>query len=611
MQALFRICAVLKMSADIRVADLVVDKLISAGIDHFFILVGGNVMYLNDAILKSGIPYTAFHHEQSATMAAEAYARLHNKISCVVVTSGPGASNVTTGVAGAFYDSAPVLVICGNPKSTDLRMIEMPLGVRQVGTFELPIHEVCKSISKFSELITSVSEVEQVVSDAIEHCVYGRPGPSVINFPLDIQGALISPDVTESSNADLSLDSKLPEKTLEFLSDLVLAFKNSTCPAVLIGHGVRVSGMAEIVLQKLKELNLPVFTTQLAKDFIPYSDELFIGHVGVRGDRPGNVGIHRADLILCIGTSLHQQNIGYEPHLFAPSAEKFIVEFEGSVSGKNLPIKANYLDMGIEMFTREFGNQIVGYKNSNSAWLSSLLELKYKYPVSSEMHDYSTTRVNMYEFVEKLSIILEGGETVITDAGLCFYVMGQAFKLKHDQRYIVSGGLGSMGYALPAAIGASINQIGPVIAVTGDGSMQMNVQELGTLKSLGSNTKIFVISNFGYASLRNTQKSFFKDGFIGSSDSSGLSMPDWRLISDSYGVDYVSIGNSLELAECLPSILANKSTQLIEVLCQRDQVVMPGIGNYKDEFGKLRSRPLSEMIPSITEDVMNSNLIIN
>jgi acetolactate synthase-1/2/3 large subunit len=487
----------------------------------------------------------------------------------------------------------------------------MPLGVRQVGTFELPIHEVCKTISKFSILITAINEVEQALSDALKYCVFGRPGPAVINFPLDIQGALMSPNNYRNNVDIFDLNSKMPEKSSEFLNNLVLALKKSTCPAVMVGHGVRVSGMAKQVLQLLRELNLPVFTTQLAKDFIPYSDDLFIGHVGVRGDRPGNIGIHQADLILFIGTSLHQQNIGYEPHLFAPSANKFIVEFEGSVSGKNLPIEANYLDMDINVFVKEFGRQISGYVNSNSSWLNSLLELKYRHPVSKEMHNYTTTQINMYEFVEKLSSILEGGETVITDAGLCFYVMGQAFKLKQHQRYIVSGGLGSMGYALPAAIGASINPIGSVIAVTGDGSMQMNVQELATLKLLGTNTKIFVLNNLGYASIRNTQKSFFGDEFIGSSDSSGLSMPNWSLISESYGIDYVSIEDSLELAESLPIILSKENTQLIEVFCQRDQVVMPGTGNYEDEYGKLRSRPLDEMIPNITEVMDSSKLVIN
>jgi len=217
----------------------------------------------------------------------------------------------------------------------------------------------------------------------------------------------------------------------------------------------------------------------------------------------------------------------------------------------------------------------------------------------------------MYQFVDSLSTSLNGNETVITDAGLCFYIMGQAFKLKRGQRYVVSGGLGSMGYALPASIGASLASKNPVIAVTGDGSMQMNVQELATLNLLGTKTKIFVINNGGYASLRNTQRSFFGADFIGLSENSGLTMPNWRLISSAYGIDYRSISESSDLNRGLKEILESSKTQLIEVFCQHNQVVMPGVGNYRDEVGNLRSDALNEMIPKLSDDSTINNLVLN
>lgn len=599
------------MPVNNRVADFVVRRLIEAGVDHFFLLTGGNVMHLDDAIRLSGIPFTAFHHEQSATMAAEAYARVSGKLSCVVVTSGPGATNVVTGVAGAFYDSVPMIVVCGNAKNSDLRKEGMPHGVRQVGTFELPIHEVCKTISKFSALINSVNEVKLTLDTAIEESISGRPGPSVINVPLDIQGEVM-PNHAFQHIQSLPKRVTLPNKSDDVdLSKLVQALQKSSRPAVLVGHGVRVSGSSEKLLNLLKDINLPIFTTQLAKDFVPYADDLFIGHFGVRGDRPGNIGIHKADLILCIGTSLHQQNIGYEPQLFAPEAEKFVVELEGSVSGKKLDIEANFLEMTIQDFVKRFSSEIDGFVKTNSPWLDELRVLKHKYAVNNEPHDFSTSDLNMYEFVESLSKCLDGHETIITDAGLCFYIMGQAFKLKNGQRYIVSGGLGSMGYALPAAIGASILKQFPVIAVTGDGSMQMNVQELATLSLLGTKTKIFVINNAGYASIRNTQRSFFGEELIGASELSGLSMPDWSLIAASYGINHVAIRNSSELRKLLPKIIKNNKVQLIEIFCQQNQVVMPGVGNYRDETGNLRSNPLFEMKPTISESFDGINLIIN
>ncbi len=217
----------------------------------------------------------------------------------------------------------------------------------------------------------------------------------------------------------------------------------------------------------------------------------------------------------------------------------------------------------------------------------------------------------MYEFVDSLSASLEGGETIITDAGLCFYIMGQAFKLKKGQRYIVSGGLGSMGYALPASIGASLASKHPVIAVTGDGSMQMNVQELATLNLLGTNTKIFIINNGGYASLRNTQRSFFGADFIGSSENSGLTMPNWRLVSSAYGIEYLPISESSALNRELKEIMGSSKTQLIEVFCQHDQVVMPSVGNYRDEMGNLRSNSLNEMTPKLSDDPKVNTLVLN
>ena len=597
------------MAGELRVADFIVKRLIESGVNQFFILVGGNVMHLHDAIRLSNVPYTAFHNEQAATMAAEAYSRVTGKLACVVVTSGPGATNVITGVAGAFYDSVPLIIICGNAKSSDLRTQEMPSGVRQVGTFELPIHEICAPITKYSAMIASSSDVVEVLEAAISNSLLDRPGPSLINIPIDIQGAQML-DRSISVKTDLEANCAQPVNHIG-INHLISKLEGSSRPSVLIGHGVRVSLATDKLLQVIKRLNLPIFTTQLAKDFVPYEDDLFIGHVGVRGDRPGNVGIHKSDFILCIGTSLHQQNIGYEPQLFAPNAEKFILEIDESVSGKMLPIEAEYLNCSIKTLLCEFEKIGTNYSNSNCSWLKELRTLKERYSVAREPHDFSTPELNMYEFVDLLSENLEGGETVVTDAGLCFYIMGQAFKLKKGQRYIVSGGLGSMGYALPASIGASLATNHAVIAVTGDGSMQMNVQELATLKLLGTKTKIFVINNGGYASIRNTQRSFFGPDLIGASETSGLAMPNWELISSAYKIEYRSISNRSNLSVKIKEIIDSPETQLIEVFCQYDQVVMPGVGNYKDEMGNLRSDPLNEMKPKLSNDPAAMNLILN
>jgi len=595
---------------ELSVSEFVVERLIRSGVDHFFILVGGNAMYLHEAIRKSGANYTAFHHEQSAAMAAEAYSRVTNKLSCVVVTSGPGASNIVTGVAGAYFDSSPMLVLCGNSKTTSMRRAEMPEGIRQVGTFELSIEEICKPITKFAKVLRQESEVETILEFAISECISGRPGPVVLNFPLDLQSSKMPNNNREAVPTDDLCQEQRSTSFKGEVKKLLFELRKSQRPAIMLGHGVRVSGLAEAVIDTLREINLPIFTTQLAKDLISYSDELFIGHVGVRGDRAGNIGINRADLILFLGTSLHEQNVGYAPELFAPSAKKYVLDFQRSISGKNLPIEATYIDSSIDTFLGELRIQMREFVFSDNSWLHELRDLKYKFSVWKEPHDLSTDRINMYEFVESLSQSLNGDEIIVTDAGLCFYIMGQAFKLKSGQRYLVSGGLGAMGYALPAAIGASLVGDKTVVAVTGDGSMQLNIQELATLNRSSAKTKLFVINNFGYASIRNTQKSFFGE-LIGCSDNSGVNMPNWKLISQAYGVNYALIENSDQLKNYLPQILCSSGPQLIEVLCQENQVLMPNVTNYRDESGNLRSRALDEMYPNLERIGEGKHLVIN
>lgn len=598
------------MKSRLRVCDYIISTLKSYGVEHFFILVGGNAMYLNDAVLKSGISYTAFHHEQAAVMAAEAYARVNHKIGCVVVTSGPGATNTLTGVAGAFFDSAPILVLSGQPKSSELRSKEMPSGVRQVGTFELNFADLVRPLCVYSSYVNNASDIFSLLFEAISAVNGPRPGPSLLEIPIDIQGCEIDPP-TEDSDSSMARSRDLDLKVLDFLTDLKHNLSSAARPLIVVGHGVRVAEVVDQLKELVGSSNIPVVTTQLAKDFLPYNDLNFVGHFGVRGDRAGNIAVQSCDLMLVLGASLHQQNIGYEPSLFARNAKKYIVELNGSVSGKKLPFVADYLDCELLVFVGVLARKNIFKSYTDSEWLKSLIQVKQNLSVINEPHKSETVRINLYHFVDTLSNSLCGNERVVTDAGLCFYVMGQAFKLKRDQRYIVSGGLGAMGYALPAGIGLSIDFTQATIVVTGDGSMQMNIQELATIAKFKRNVKIFVINNEGYASLRNTQRSFFGEPFIGASVDSGILMPDWEKISSAYEVAYKRISNQNCSKESIDSILKMDGPVLVEVLCQVNQEVMPGVGNYRDSDGVLHSRSLNEMYPLLDGTRKDYGLIIN
>ena len=584
-----------------RVADQVISELVNLGVNHFFIVVGGNAMYLDDAIRLNGIPYTAFHNEQAAAMAAEAYARVKGEIAACVVTSGPGATNLVTGVAGAFLDSAPVFYIAGQAKSTETVTQEMKPGVRQFGTFELPVLDILKPIIKMGKVLAAQDNVAETMRTMAQVALAGRPGPVYLEIPLDIQG---SKSVTEEKQEHILMHKVMKvDESQEFIESLHFALNSSLRPLILAGHGVRAGG-GQILLSRLVEAwNIPIVTTQLAKDLFPYLDGHFIGHVGLRGDRAGNLAVFESDLLICIGTSLQQQTIGYDASVFAPNSKKFIVDFENSISKKGLPFE---IEHSVNADAVDILSKLLNRSNSNSQnsdrfenWRALNIGRKHTLAVSLEAHDLTTPEINMYEFINLLSVASDQQDVIVTDAGLCFYIMGQAFLLKEEQRYIVSGGLGAMGYALPASIGAIAAGIKRAICVTGDGSAQMNVHEFGTLSSQNGNAIIFVINNGGYASIRNTQRSFFSASLIGASRDSGVLMPIWEKVAEAYGLKFMKIEGRTNLQNNINLALTVNSPILVEVVCQYSQGLMPSVSSFKLDDGTLKSNPLHIMSPNI------------
>jgi acetolactate synthase-1/2/3 large subunit len=591
----------------LRVSDVLISRLIEYGIDHVFLVVGGNAMYLHDAVRISGLNYTAFQNEQSAAMAAEAYSRITGKISLCISTSGPGASNLATGIAGAYFDSVPIFFITGQPRSTQLVSSNRNnIGVRQVGTFEFPATKVFQSILKSAKVLSIRDEPSQIVDELVTIATSGRPGPVLLEVSVDIQANRIIP----TNNAPL-----IENKSLEIFNAVIFDsiqkdLNFATKPLILIGHGVRVSGLAETYLEEVKRLKIPVVSTQLAKDFMGYENELFVGHIGIRGNRAANHAVQQCDLLITIGSSLHQQNIGYEIDYFAPNAKKIILDFETSVSGKYKLKNSTFIDQNLNNFLIGFKKLSVdNFKIRN--WKETLLILKENLSPLKEPYKVDQEYINIYEFARALSLAATKESVVITDAGLCFYIMGQSFQLTQGQRYLVSGGLGAMGYTLPSAIGAGITEINNIIGVTGDGSAQFNVQDLATLTNSQKNISLFIINNEGYASIRNTQKSFFGAEFIGCSEESGVLMPDWKLIAEAYKLNYYKFKKPLNLITEIKRILDLPGPKIIEIIAQIEQEVLPGVANYIDENGDLRSRPLDNMIPELFSEKLPENYHFN
>jgi acetolactate synthase-1/2/3 large subunit len=387
------------------------------------------------------------------------------------------------------------------------------------------------------------------------------------------------------------------------IDNILERFSKAVRPILLVGHGVRCAGATSALRALVNRLGAPVVTTQLGKDVLPYDHELFVGHCGPKGDRAGNFALQSADLILSLGCSLHSQTIGYEADLYAPGSYKIQVDLDRPILQRgDVPV-----DLQVEADVTEFLNAMLkapAKPNSCAAWRQRCQHWKQRFAVAAEPHNVATPEINFYEFADALSESLSGHETIVTDAGSAFYVMGQAFKCKANQRYIVSGAMGAMGYALPAAIGcAATDEKLLVICVTGDGSLQLNIQELQTLKHYRPNVKLFVIKNEGYASIRNTQKGFFNGQCIGSSNDSGVSMPSIENVATAYGLCYIEVDDRKAMKAQIAKALQTPGPVVIGIRAQANQIIIPTVASVQLPNGSMRSNPLQRMSPDLPADV--------
>ncbi|AIQ55088.1 hypothetical protein R70331_28785 [Paenibacillus sp. FSL R7-0331] len=592
-----------------RVADYIAGYMKEQGVKSAFMLSGGGMMHLIDAVGKADeITYYCNHHEQASAMAAEGYARQSGTIGLCYATSGPGATNTVTGIAGAWLDSVPCLFLTGQSNLKQTIQGSQIESLRQFGTFEVDIVPIVKSITKYAAFIDSPESIKYHLEKAVFMAQDGRPGPVLLDIPLNIQGAIIDPDLLEGFEAPASATQDLHAVCVEIL-EKIETFER---PVILAGHGIRSAGAVRAFRELVSLLGVPVLTTQLAKDTLPYDNELFIGHPGVKGDRAGNFAVQNADFILSLGSSLHTQTTGYELDKFAVNAYKVQVELDEAVLkrenvGVNEKIHADLTDF-IQGLSKAV--QTVGYKNKNSAWNINCTRWKEQYAVFKEAHELESGEINFYEFAEILSEVTKGTETVVTDAGSAFYVMGQGFKLKDDQRYIVSGALGAMGYSLPASIGAATaNSAINVICVTGDGSLQTNIQELQTMRHNNLNVKLFVINNDGYVSIRNTQDNFFAGHYVGSDGTSGVSTPELSKIAAAYNIPYIVCSEREMLSSSLQEALEQSGPVICEIISQPDQKIIPTVSSKKLDDGTMISMPIHDMFPFLSREELENNML--
>jgi acetolactate synthase-1/2/3 large subunit len=587
------------MSKLIKVSDLIKFFLEKKEIDTIFLLSGGMMMHLLDSVSKSEcIKYVCNHHEQASAIAAEAYSRIKYDIGVCYATSGPGATNTITGIAGAWLDSVPVIYVTGQSRTSLTVRGAKIKNLRMIGNFEVDITEIVKPITKYSVLIDKAEDILYHLEKAYYIAKNGRPGPVLLDIPLDIQGSLVeiaklnhfTPDTIHKENF---------EDVFEILHSHL---KRAKKPLIIGGHGIRVSNLVNEFRKLIHQLNIPVVTTQLANDLLPYKDELYVGKVGLRGDRAGNFAIQSADLIISIGSSLHVTTTGYELEDFANQAFKVVIDIDKAVLEKNKTISQLQINTDIkscieyfEKFTR---------KDNIGRWIEQLTKWKNVFKIINEPHQKLGDSINTYFLIDLLSEILLGDEIIISDSGSLYYIMGQAFKTKENQRVIISGALGAMGYALPASIGACFAApCKNVICITGDGSMQINVQELQTISTNNLNCKIIVLNNKGYASIRNTQESFLDGHIAASSIETGVSFPDWEKLASAYSIPYKKEDKFSNLPFLLKNILENRGPFFLEIIIPEKVTMIPAVISERLKNGSFKSNKLHEMSPPLSKNI--------
>jgi len=570
-----------------------------------FMVSGGGNMHLIDALGKNeGLEYVCNHHEQACAMAAEGYARVSNRIGIAYVTTGPGGTNAITGVMGAWLDSIPMMIISGQVKFETTIASQPELRLRQLGDQEINIIDIVRPITKYAVMITDKKSVRYHLEKAVYEAKHGRPGPVWLDIPLDIQGAQVELGELEGFTAP-------SESTYELkLDQVVAALKMAKRPVVIAGNGIALSGAVAEFCELAKRLNIPVIGTFARYDIVNDDDSLYAGRFGSVGHRAGNFAVQNSDLILAIGARLNIRAVSYNWACFGREAVKIVVDIDDNEHKKHtLSVDISVIaDAGA--FIREL---LISCNDSLDcdAWVKQCQHYRNSFPTIIPERQAGIKKVDSYNFFDVLSDCAADDTIFVFGNGTACVSSYQSLRLKGSQKVVVNSGCASMGYDLPAAIGAwYASQDKPVICVTGDGSLQMNIQELQTIIHNKIPLKLFVLNNQGYISIRNTQRGFFNGNYVGSGTDSGVSCPDTLKIAEAYGFQGVRIENQANLKEQLQSVLRCPGPVICEIMLDPEEKMEPKLSSEKKPDGSMVSRPLEDMYPFLDRDEFFSHLLI-
>lgn len=599
----------------VRLSDYVAARLVEHGVTDVFMLTGGGAMHLNDALGRApGLRYICCHHEQALAMAAESYTRLSGRLAALNVTTGPGGINALNGVHGAYTDSIAMIVLSGQVKRETLRSRVPEL--RQLGDQEADIVAMVTPITKFAALVDDPAEIRFLLEKALWLAENGRPGPVWLDIPIDVQSAMIDPAALRGFDPETEDDGALKGDELrEPARQLISMLRNARRPVLLPGTGVRIAGAHDLFLKVADKLGIAIAPAWNAQDVVADDHPLYVGRPGTVGDRAGNFAVQKSDLLLVLGCRLNVRQISYNFAAFAPDAVKIMVDVDAAELAKptisiKLPIHAHLKDF-LTILLEELDGY--GTRPAHAAYVDWGQQRRRRYPAL--LPEYWDTKgvVNPYCFVETLFDALAEDEVIVMADATAAVCTVQVAKLKRGQRLYSNSGAASMGYDLPATIGAwhaMPADAERIICLAGDGSIMQNLQELQTIVGQRIPAKIFLYNNSGYHSIRQSQQAYF-DGFsVGCGPDSGVTFPDFEKIAAAFGLAYTRTSDHADMARAVRETLDAPGAALCEIMVDKGQNFAPKVSSRRLEDGSMVTAPMEDLAPFLPRDELAEALAV-
>ncbi len=588
------------------VSEYIFDFFGKKGVNVTFMVTGGQAMYLDDAVGKNkNYSIICHHHEQACTMSAEAYGRIMNKPAIALVTAGPGSVNAMNGVVGAYTDSSPMIVLSGQANLSFVQY-EEKTHIRQYGIQGINIRSMVEGLVKYFKTIDDVTKVDYYLEEAWEAATCGRPGPVWIDVPLDIQRAEVPVNQVKYNKKPVISDSYRLNAAID---SIMTHLAKAERPVWLVGQGVSLSGARESFRALAEKAGIPVITARLGIDLIESDNRLYVGRPGNYGERSANMAIQNADLIVSLGCRLASSLVGHSPEQFGKHAYKIVVDIDREELDKpgvaiNEKVHLDCKEVIDSLVERVESTQLPDY----TAWVDQCNTWKTKYPVVQP--EYKNEKpVNSYYFIGKLSDLAPDNANILVDTGSCFHVACQTWKIKKGQQFLTTGGISSMGYWC-AGIGACIaNNREDTVVITGDGSLQMNIQEFAPIHHNNLPIKTFVLNNNGYLLIRSTQRNFMDDRFVGEGPDSGVWCPELEKIAAAYEIPYIKIDNVDEIEEKVKRVFEIEGPVICEVMTPEWQALVPRITSEKMPDGRLVAHEYSDMFPFLSREEYKENMI--